>query len=53
MYGVTEIMNPVGSSKRKEPTASKNAALSPELREVLHMLEAFEQKSSADKGTKS
>ena len=43
MYGVTSKMTAIASAQPVERDASKNPSLSPELREVLHMLEAIEQ----------
>ena len=48
MYGVDDKMDQYSS--REEPAQS--ATLSPELREVLHMLDAIEQNATARKANR-
>ncbi len=43
MYGVTSKMTDFAAAQPVERDTGKNPPLSPELREVLHMLEAIEQ----------
>ncbi len=48
MYGVNQTMSQFGSAQRLDRDAIRKPDLSPELREVLHMLEALEQGKSED-----
>ena len=43
MYGVMEQMSQQSAREPIAPTARQSASLSPELREVLHMLDMIEQ----------
>lgn len=52
MYGVTSKMTALASARPVPRTTSKKASLSPELREVLHMLEALEQNAGNEKPAK-
>ncbi len=47
MYGVNDKMSQYSSREHPNPAPAKNAALSPELREVMHMLDALEQNATA------
>lgn len=49
MYGVNEIMSQTGSAHRIDRDKRDNRDISPELHEVLHMLDALERDSRAKK----
>lgn len=46
MYGVPDKMSQDSSRQQINPSPAQNVSLSPELREVMHMLAAIEQGAS-------